>query len=102
MKTELVDFWQRVSRLFKAQRLANKTGWIVMAWDIDEEVEDYHAFHRGERFGMDPVTGRFPNRASAEKYADFRNSEENRKLSDGFGFYVEHETLTNYQLKDTY
>lgn len=105
MKTQIFEYWQQVSRMFKAFRLANKPGWVVLAWDMDEidaGAEDYHAFHLGGRFGMDDATGRFPNRESAQKYADFRNSEESRNISDGFFFYVEHETLTDCYLKETY
>lgn len=97
-----VEYWNQVKRYWQAKLLERKPGWVVVAWDWEEGGEDYHAFYGGVRFGMDYRTGRFPNRASAQRYADWRNSAEAEIHSDGAHFYAEHDTMTTTPLKETY
>lgn len=96
------DAVAQVVRIARAKLLERKPGWVVIGWDWGEEGPDYHAFYGGVRYGMDYRTGRFPNRESAQAYADWRNSAEAKIHSDGAHFYAEHDTMTTVPLKETY
>lgn len=94
-----VEYWNSLKRYWRANWLARKPGWVVLAWDWSEDGgEGYHAHHSGVNFGMNDRTGRFPDRQAAQNYADWRNSPEAGVHADGYHFYVEHESMTNLSL----